>query len=290
MMDELFHYKETIVVKTSTPSGVNAINVKRGEQLFKLKEYILCYGKNDTCRFNPMFIKSKYNHNYCYELIKDECDYKIKNLKKSLNKEELEQYCLNNPDNIYSLETNNQKASNKLKEKLEESKYSNQLSEYITKDGRTLLLYNGGVLTSLKERIVQQNGTNYFGVLIGDLWDDEVFQTNIHEGGVSFKNGKKPEKLLERIICLTTNENDLVLDFYLGSGTTIAVAHKLQRRFIGIEIMEHQIKLCLERMKRVISGLDNKLHVNNNINSDTNLKNNAFVFIDLHNQMKNDLT
>ena len=202
----------------------------------------------------------------------------------------MEQYCLNNPDNIYSLETNNQKASNKLKEKLEKSKYSNLLNEYITKDGRTLLLYNGGVLTSLKERIVQQNGTNYFGVLIGDLWDDEVFQTNIHEGGVSFKNGKKPEKLLERIICLTTNENDLVLDFYLGSGTTIAVAHKLQRRFIGIEIMEHQIKLCLERMKRVISGLDNKLHVNNNINSDTNLKNNAFVFIDLHNQMKNDVT
>ena len=236
MMDELFHYKETIVVKTSTPSGVNAINVKRGEQLFKLKEYILCYGKhsNETCRFNPMFIKSKYNHNYCYELIKDEHGYKINNLKKIMNKEELEQYCLTNPDNIYSIETNNQKASNKLKEKLVESKYSNQLSEYVTKDGRTLLLYNGGVLTSLKERIVQQNGKNYFGVLICDLWDDEIFQSNIHEGGVSFKNGKKPEKLLERIIQLATNENDLVLDFYLGSGTTISVAHKLQRRFIGI--------------------------------------------------------
>ena len=286
MMDELFHYKETIVVKTSTPSGVNAINVKRGEQLFKLKEYILCYGKhsNDTCRFNPMFIKSKYNHNYCYELIKDEHGYKINNLKKILNKEELEQYCLTNPDNIYSIETNNQKASNKLKEKLVESKYSNQLSEYVTKDGRTLLLYNGGVLTSLKERIVQQNGKNYFGVLIGDLWDDEIFQSNIHEGGVSFKNGKKPEKLLERIIQLATNENDLVLDFYLGSGTTISVAHKLQRRFIGIEIMENQINLCLERMQRVISGLDNT-----GISKNTNYKssnNNSFVFIDYHNEVE----
>lgn len=156
----------------------------------------------------------------------------------------MEQYCLTNPDNIYSIETNNQKASNKLKEKLEKSKYSNQLNEYVTKDDRTLLLYNGGVLTSLKERIVKQNGKNYFG----DLWDDEIFQSNIHEGGVSFKNGKKPEKLLERIIQLTTNQNDLVLDFYLGSGTTIAVASKLQRRFIGVEIMDHQINLCLERM------------------------------------------
>lgn len=282
MMDELFHYKETIVVKTSTPSGVNAINVKRGEQLFKLKEYILCYGKhsNSTCRFNPMFIKSKYNHNYCYELIKDEHGYKINNLKKTLNKEELEQYCLNNPDNIYSIETNNQKASNKLKEKLEESKSLNQLSEYVTKDGRTLLLYNGGVLTSLKERIVQQNGKNYFGVLIGDLWDDEIFQSNIHEGGVSFKNGKKPEKLLERIIQLTTNKNDLVLDFYLGSGTTIAVAHKLQRRFIGVEIMDYQINLCLERMKRVISGLDNT-GISQNTSYKKSSNNNSFVFINL---------
>lgn len=282
MMDELFHYKETIVVKTSTPSGVNAINVKRGEQLFKLKEYILCYGKrsNNICRFNPIFIKSKYNHNYCYELIKGEHGFEIKNLKKTMNKEELEQYCLTTPDNIYSIETNNQKASNKLKEKLEKSKYSNQLSEYVTKDGRTLLLYNGGVLTPLKERIVQQNGKNYFGVLIGDLWDDEIFQSNIHEGGVSFKNGKKPEKLLERIIQLATNENDLVLDFYLGSGTTIAVASKLQRRFIGVEIMEHQINLCLERMQRVISGLDNT-GISKNTNYKKASNNNSFVFINL---------
>lgn len=282
MMDELFYYKETIVVKTSTPSGVNAINVKRGEHLFKLKEYILCYGKhsNNICRFNPIFIRSKYNHNYCYELIKDEHGYKINNLKKTLKTEELEQYCLNNPDNIYSIETNNQKASNKLKEKLEQSKFSNQLSEYVTKDGRTLLLYNGGVLTSLKERIVQQNGKNYFGILISDLWDDEIFQSNIHEGGVSFKNGKKPEKLLERIIQLATNQNDLVLDFYLGSGTTIAVAHKLQRRFIGIEIMEHQINLCLERMQRVISGLDNT-GISKNTNYKKASNNNSFVFINL---------
>lgn len=282
MMDELFCYKETIVVKTSTPSGVNAINVKRGEQLFKLKEYILCYGKrsNNICRFNPIFIKSKYNHNYCYELIKNEHGYKINNLKKTLKKEELEQYCLTNPDNIYSIETNNQKASNKLKEKLEKSKYSNQLNEYVTKDGRILLLYNGGVLTSLKERIVQQNGKNYFGVLIGDLWDDEVFQTNSYEGGVSFKNGKKPEKLLERIIQLATNENDLVLDFYLGSGTTIAVAHKLQRRFIGVEIMDHQINICLKRMGRVISGLDNT-GISKNINYKKASNNNSFVFINL---------
>ena len=146
-------------------------------------------------------------------------------------------------------------------------------------NGRTLLLYNGGVLTSLKERIVQQNGKNYFGVLICDLWDDEIFQSNIHEGGVSFKNGKKPEKLLERIIQLATNENDLVLDFYLGSGTTISVAHKLQRRFIGIEIMENQINLCLERMQRVISGLDNT-GISKNINYKSS-NNNSFVFINL---------
>ena len=57
LMDEIFgveNHRETIVVKTSTPSGVNAINVRRGERLFKVKEYVLFYSKNKEYRFNPL--------------------------------------------------------------------------------------------------------------------------------------------------------------------------------------------------------------------------------------------
>ena len=75
------------------------------------------------------------------------------------------------------------------------------------------------------------------------LWGDEaVFST------------PKPEKLLERIIHLATNPNDIVLDSFLGSGTTAAVAHKMGRRYIGIEMGEHCISHCVPRLRKVVDG------------------------------------
>ena len=67
-------------------------------------------------------------------------------------------------------------------------------------------------------------------------------------------NGQKPESLLKRIIEISTNENDLVLDFFAGSGTTLAVAHKMKRRYIGIEQMEYIESITKERLKKVIEG------------------------------------
>lgn len=64
----------------------------------------------------------------------------------------------------------------------------------------------------------------------------------------------KPEKLLQRILTLATNENDLVLDSFLGSGTTAAVAHKMNRRWIGIEMGEHAKTHCAARLQKVIDG------------------------------------
>jgi adenine-specific DNA-methyltransferase len=64
----------------------------------------------------------------------------------------------------------------------------------------------------------------------------------------------KPERLLERIIHISTNKNDIILDSFLGSGTTSAVAHKMGRRYIGIEMGEHAITHCVPRLQKVIDG------------------------------------
>jgi adenine-specific DNA-methyltransferase len=74
--------------------------------------------------------------------------------------------------------------------------------------------------------------------------DEEVFGT------------PKPEKLMKRIIEIATNPGDLVLDSFLGSGTTAAVAHKMGRRWIGIELGDHCHTHCLPRLKKVIDGAD----------------------------------
>ncbi len=66
----------------------------------------------------------------------------------------------------------------------------------------------------------------------------------------------KPERLLQRILTIATNPGDLVLDSFLGSGTTAAVAHKLGRRWIGVELGDHAHSLCATRLRKVIDGSD----------------------------------
>lgn len=71
---------------------------------------------------------------------------------------------------------------------------------------------------------------------------DDIFET------------PKPERLIERILFLATQKNDLILDSFLGSGTTAAVAHKIGRRWIGIEMGKHAETHCLPRLKKVVDG------------------------------------
>ena len=77
-----------------------------------------------------------------------------------------------------------------------------------------------------------------------------------HEGGVSFRNGKKPELLIKMILQHFSSPGDIVLDSFLGSGTTAAVAHKMGRRWIGIELGDHCYTHCLPRLQRVVDGTD----------------------------------
>lgn len=90
----------------------------------------------------------------------------------------------------------------------------------------------------------------------GDLWKGfgEDMKNVEDEGGVKLKNGKKPERLVNNILKSLTNENDIVLDAYFGTGTTGAVAMKMGRRFIGIEQLNDHIELAKKRLKNVING------------------------------------
>jgi adenine-specific DNA-methyltransferase len=258
LMDEVFgreNHRETIVVKTSTPSGVNAINVKRGERLFKVKEYLLFYSKTPTFRFKPMYVKSRFNSNYRYEVVQQGDRYRVRDLKSIYqDAQKLQAYALAHPDRIFSLEKNNKKAGEAIKKVLKASRESDEVIAFVNSHKRTMLIYQGGVLVPLKDRIVHENGRNFFGTLISDLWDDEIFQTNQREGGVHLPGGKKPEKLLKRILELVTEPGDIVLDYHLGSGTTAAVAHKMQRQYIGIEQLDYGQNDSVVRLQKVIAG------------------------------------
>ncbi|MBQ3513853.1 MAG: site-specific DNA-methyltransferase [Lachnospiraceae bacterium] len=75
-----------------------------------------------------------------------------------------------------------------------------------------------------------------------------------HEGGAEFRGGKKPEILLKMIFSHFSKPGDWVLDSFLGSGSSAAVAHKMNRKWIGIELGDHAYSLCKNRLDNVVSG------------------------------------
>lgn len=273
LCDEIFgreHFREAIVLKSSTESGVNAINVKRGERLFKVKEYILFYSKSNSFRFNPFYTKTDFNTNYRYEVVKSKSGYTVTDLSKKfkekyealdiskkekdlLANKEFENYALANAKNIYSLEKNIKKAGDKFKTFAIANKEKGIVEEYVNSLNNIVLIYSGGVFVPLEERVISEENKNYFGVLASDLWVD-IGTTPSSEGGIKFSNGKKPEKLLSRIIEMTTSTNDIILDYHLGSGTTAAVAHKMGRKYIGLEQMDYGENDSVVRLCNVISG------------------------------------
>jgi len=106
------------------------------------------------------------------------------------------------------------------------------------------------------DKLKRIDGEWVAGEPLTTLWDD-LLSNNLHnEGGVDFPKGKKPESLVRRAIDLATRPGDLVLDFFLGSGTTAAVAHKMGRRWIGIELGDHAVTHCVPRLRKVVDGTD----------------------------------
>ena len=98
------------------------------------------------------------------------------------------------------------------------------------------------------------------GQIASDFWDN-TYGTNQRSADEIKKlfDGRvfdyaKPEKLVMNLISLTSNKNDIVLDFFLGSGTTTAVAQKMNRQYIGIEQMDYVNDITIERMQKVLCG------------------------------------
>jgi adenine-specific DNA-methyltransferase len=121
---------------------------------------------------------------------------------------------------------------------------------------KDLILRGGNRVLRLADKVVEQRGKRVLVEPMTNVWDDVPFQGIAREGGARFVRNKKPERLLARVIEMTTDAGDWVLDAFLGSGTSAAVAHKMDRRWIGIERGEHVNTLCIPRLRRVVDGLD----------------------------------
>jgi hypothetical protein len=126
---------------------------------------------------------------------------------------------------------------------------------HITAQNKMYVIKGDYDLNMKKPRIQVLFADEYLTYNPCDLWLDIKTTGLDNEGaGVVFKNSKKPELLISRILAIATKPRDYVLDSFLGSGTTAAVAHKMNRRWIGIELGEHCYTHVIPRLNSVIDG------------------------------------
>ncbi len=128
---------------------------------------------------------------------------------------------------------------------------------YLHRDGSPDMYFiNGERILFYKDKLKSIDGELVSAEPLTTLWDD-ILSNNLHkEGNVSFPKGKKPEHLIKRVFEIATDDGDLILDSFLGSGTTIAVAHKMGRKWIGIEMGEQAYTHCKPRLDDAIGNRD----------------------------------
>jgi adenine-specific DNA-methyltransferase len=122
----------------------------------------------------------------------------------------------------------------------------------------TLYYYNAELFAWLKDTAFIANNKIQKTNKLTTVWKHEdIPKADLaNEGEVEFPRSKKPEQLIKRMLEISSNAGDFVLDSFLGSGTTAAVAHKMGRKYIGIEMGEHAYTHCKVRLDKVIDGTD----------------------------------
>ena len=279
LMDEIFgrsNHLNTISMTTNDPSGFKAT----GSTVFSTVNYLLIYAKEWSSKpLKKVFIPKGYDSGYNKFLINPSEHYsewkwigineafcKAKGYKdtkhakeqlKDLFDEELSEFAIKNASQVFQLVAIGGGAAIKRKETIEKSK-KNKGVVYVhpNEDVDDFYIANGRQIVFYKNRLLDIDGRLQPAELITDVWTDISWNGIAKEGGVKFKNGKKPEALVKRVLEMCTVAGDIVLDSFAGSGTTGAVAHKMGRRWIMLELGEHCHTHIIPRMKKVIDGED----------------------------------
>lgn len=275
--DEIFKNGliQDIIVETAAPAGFKLVNPGP----VKVTEYILVYAKNKQKYISQeknLFVKGKYPANYNQYIknleeghekweivnIKEEAIEKLgfSSLKKLKNKygkisdillnTTIEKIALEESDSVFTTYKPHNPAP-KLKAICDES-MKNRNKIFIYNDKYYIL--NGRLMAFYSNKLKKIDGEVVPSTHLTNLWNDLTWSGVSSEGGVMLNNAKKPEKLLQRIIELSTEKGDIVLDYHLGSGTTAAVAHKMGRQYIGIEQLDYGENDSVVRLQNVING------------------------------------
>jgi adenine-specific DNA-methyltransferase len=261
LLDEIFeeNYRATLAVKMSHLSGVKMAH--KDKKIIKTIEYIHIYSKSDApLKLNPQYTSTTWEDAFDRHtsfLVKGSSDlddmqqWKSIPLRRAISeagvnredREELLDFLVANAHLIF------QTAANKS------ANYSKEPRGVFQKVDGTLIL-NGREVDFASNKMREINGKPSPVSIVGDIWTDIGINNVFQEGGedIDLPFGKKPEMLLDRLIRTFTEETDVVMDFFAGTGTTACVAHKLSRQWLAVEQLDYISTLTLPRLKSVLGG------------------------------------
>ena len=172
--------------------------------------------------------------------------------------ESIDRFVLENPQQVIRLAVPDYNAVSKDARSIIDlsKKQKDRIFRLERDDYSDFYFFGGQRILFYTDKLKLIDGVYVAGEPLTTLWDD-VLSNNLHnEGGVRFPKGKKPEALIKRCLELATRKGDLVLDSFAGSGTTGAVAHKMARRWIMVELGDSCQTHIVPRLTRVIDGTD----------------------------------
>lgn len=278
--DEIFerrNFLNMIVVKTSDPSGHKTVNPSPYSQT----EYILMYAKNrDKYKYETKYIEANYDTGYNKYITNIEESYEkwnvvnlneyvsqlngyenTKEARKKLGRIGFDslvaQFALENAKSVFQPTAISNAAGKSIVEVRNQSKKELDKVFYFPRDDyEDIYVLNGRQVYFYASKIKNVDGELVPAKPLTNLWVDIPYNGIANEGQVEFKNGKKPEKLIRRCLEIATEPGDLVLDSFAGSGTTGAVAQKMGRRWIMVELGDHCHTHVIPRLQKVIDGED----------------------------------
>lgn len=264
-----------ITVKTKSPSGFASVN----PGVFETAEYILGFAKSKRAwKYNPQYVESGYDMNYksvvvnknapasewiirnIVDVLAEEHGYNdAKAMRNELGKpvvdEMVAQFAFEHADCAFRFVAIGNNAGQAVVEARDQSKKQPESILTVEREGQyTVYVHKGCEIAFYSKKLHEVDGELVPSMQVSNIWTDTPYEGIAREGGVTLKGGKKPEKLIRRIIEMASNPGDIILDYHLGSGTTCAVAHKIGRRYIGVEQLEYGDNDSTVRLESVIKG------------------------------------
>lgn len=280
LCDEIFgrdQFLNMLVVKTSDPSGHKTVNPSPYSQT----EYVLMYARaRRDYIYHQIYVESSYDSGYNRVIVNRRdhfSEWKFAGLnetvaaklsfvdtrsaRKAMGSMTFDAlvaaYALEHRDSVFQLTAISDAAGRTIVAARDESKNNGGKVLRIERSGYDdIFILNGRQIYFYSSKVKKIDDEYVPAKPLTNMWSDIPWNGIAKEGDVEFKNGKKPEKLIRRCLEIATKPGDLVLDSFAGSGTTGAVAHKMGRRWIMVELGEHCHTHIIPRLKKVIDGDD----------------------------------